>query len=192
MKKRILVFAAILVCMALLGVGTHAYFTDAATVHNVITTDGVNIRILEHQLGEDGKLVPYPTNPVDAMPSKEVSKIVTIENLQADAWIRANVSIRITDAQGKEMELTNDDVAKLITLDFQDSWIAGEDGWYYYNGSVKTGAVTEPLFTEVAFSGSNMTNEYQNCNIQIIVNAQGTQSANNGTTVLEAAGWPMA
>jgi len=45
------------------------------------------------------------------------------------------------------------------------------------------------LFWEVVFSGVNMTNEYQNCTIEIDVDAQAVQTANNGSSVLEAAGW---
>ena len=35
-----------------------------------------------------------------------------------------------------------------------------------------------------------MTNEYQNCTVEVIVKAQGVQTANNGSSALEAAGWP--
>ena len=50
--------------------------------------------------------------------------------------------------------------------------------------------MTKPLFTEVVFDGPNMTNEYQNCTVEVIVTAQAVQSANNGEAVLTADGWP--
>ena len=64
------------------------------------------------------------------------------------------------------------------------------DGWWYCINAVKNGKATEALMTKVVFDGPNMTNEYQNCTVEIHVNAQAVQSANNKTTVLEAKGWP--
>ena len=66
------------------------------------------------------------------------------------------------------------------------------DGWWYYGKAVSDGDMTQPLFREVTFDGPSMTNEYQNCTVQIDVTAQSVQQANNGASALEAAGWPEA
>jgi len=42
----------------------------------------------------------------------------------------------------------------------------------------------------VDFNGKTMDNDYQNATIEINVEAQAVQSANNGTSVLTATGWP--
>ena len=42
---------------------------------------------------------------------------------------------------------------------------------------------------EVRFS-AEMGNAYQNCTANVVISAQAVQTANNGDTVMEAAGWP--
>lgn len=191
MKKRILTVAAIIVCLALLGAGTLAYFTDEATAHNVITSNGIDIDIKEWQ-EVDGDIVPYPDKPIPVMPGTNLSKIVEVANKDATAWIRANVTIVVKDAEGKMMNLSADTLASIIALDYNtEAWTA-KDGWFYHNEPVAKGDSTASLFETVQFSGPNMTNEYQNCTVEIIVDAQATQFANNGATVEEAAGWPAA
>ena len=70
-----------------------------------------------------------------------------------------------------------------------EDWTELEDGFYYYNDVLKAGDTTSPLFTSVIFDKS-MGNLYQNCTVNIDVQAQATQVANNGTNVFEAKGWP--
>ena len=194
MKKRLLVIAAIVTCVSLLAAGTLAYFTDEAIAHNVITSSGVGIEIEEWMEDENGDLVPYPEDPVEGvMPSDKLSKIVTIKNEQASAYVRARYEITIVDANGDEMELTAEELAQVITIaNIGESWEAKDpdDGWMYYKEAVAEDAVTEPLFTEVQFSGKDMGNEFQGCTVNVVIYAQGVQVANNGASALEAAGWP--
>ena len=194
MKKRLLVIAAIVICVSLLAAGTLAYFTDEAIAHNVITSSGVDIEIMEWMEDENGDLVPYPKKRIEGvMPSDELSKIVTIKNEQAPAYVRARYEITIVDAEGNEMELTAEELAQVITIaNIGESWEAKDpdDGWMYYKEAVAEDAVTEPLFTEVQFSGAGMGNEFQNCTVNVVIYAQGVQAANNGASALEAAGWP--
>ena len=64
-----------------------------------------------------------------------------------------------------------------------------KDGWYYYNEKLAPGEATEPLFTEVSFA-AEMDNVYQESKLKLDIMANGTQTAHNGETVLQAAGWP--
>lgn len=193
MKKKILLLATVVMCVAILASGTLSYFTAEDQVHNVITTDAVDIEIEEWQKTDEG-LVPYPKEePINVMPRVTVSKIVTIKNMEAEAYIRAKFEVVITDADGKVMELSPETLASIITLKMNgDDWLRkdGDGEWWYYADAVATGAPTEAFFTEVVFDGPNMTNEYQNCTVEVIVKAQGVQTANNGASALEAAGWP--
>ena len=197
MKKKILIALAALVALSIAVGGTLAYFTSKKVVHNVITTSGVDIDIVEwHDLDGDGVLETYPDKPLSAMPGTEISKIVTIENKQAEAYIRARFEIVVTGADGKVMDLTQQELAEVIrvTVPTGSGWQqkAGDNTWWYYVNSVDTGDATEALFTEVVFDGPNMGNEYQNATIEVIVYAQATQAAHNGETALEAAAssWP--
>lgn len=192
MKKKLLLLAAVAICAAIAVSGTLAYFTSEDQVHNVITSSGVDIKIEEWQKTEEG-LVPYPDDPIHAMPNTTVSKIATVKNLEADAWIRAKFEVVIKDAGGKVMELSPETLASIITLTMNgDDWLRkdGDGEWWYFNSAVKTGDSTSALFTEVVFDGPNMTNEYQNCTVEVIVKAQAVQTANNSTSVLTASGWP--
>ena len=190
MKKKILLLAAVAICAAILASGTLAYFTSEDQVHNVITTNTVDIEIEEWQ-DEVGN--PYPDEPIDVMPGVTVSKIATVKNLEAEAYIRAKFEVVITRADGSVMELSTETLASIISLTMNgEDWLRKDsDGeWWYYNAPVAAGASTEAFFTEVVFDGPNMTNGYQNCTAQVIVTAQGVQTANNGASSMEAAGWP--
>lgn len=195
MKKKYLIAVAALLVLSMAVGGTLAYFTSKKVVHNVITTSGVDIDLVEWQDPDgDGKLEPYPDAPLSAMPGTKISKIVTIENNQADAYIRARFEIVVTGADGKVMDLTQEELSRVITVTMPSGsgWQqkAGDNTWWYYVNSVATDEATEALFTEVVFDGPNMGNEYQNCTVEVIVYAEGVQTANNGATALEAAGWP--
>lgn len=195
MKKKILVVAALIVCIAILAAGTLAYYTSRTTAHNVITTGAVSIDVVEWQQ-EGDKLIPYPKDePLGAMPGSTVSKIVTVQNNKAEAFVRARFEIIVTDAGGNVMDLSQAELARVIsvTMPSGSGWQqkAGDTQWWYYVEPVATGEATEALFTEVVFDGPNMTNEYQNCTVAVVVYAQGVQTANNGRTALEAAGWPV-
>lgn len=193
MKKKLLLLAAIAICTAILASGTLAYFTAENQVHNVVTTNAVDIEIEEWQKTDEG-LVPYPKDePIDVMPGVTVSKIATIKNMEAEAYIRAKFEVVITDADGKVMELSPETLASIISVTMNgDDWLrkTGDGKWWYYAEAVANSASTEPLFTEVIFDGPNMTNEYQNCTVEVIVKAQAVQTANNGDNAMEAAGWP--
>lgn len=190
MKKKILLLAAVAICAAILASGTLAYFTAEDQVHNVITTNAVDIEIEEWQ-DEIGN--PYPDEPINVMPGVTVSKIATIKNMEAEAYIRAKFDVVITQADGNVMELSPETLASIITLTMNgDDWLRkdGDGQWWYYADAVAPGASTEAFFTEVVFDGPNMTNEYQNCTVEVIVSTQAVQTANNGDSAIEAAGWP--
>ena len=87
MKRKILLLAAVVMCVSIIASGTLAYFTSEDEVHNVITTDAVDIQIeewqetaegltLESTLGTDGeedKLVERLAlrQAIDTLPEKE-------------------------------------------------------------------------------------------------------------------------
>ena len=186
-KKKLYLIAAVLVVLAMLGTGNLAYFTTRAVTHNVITTGGVDIDLVEHMLDASGETVPFE-NQEGLMPGSSVSKIVRVKNKEADAYIRVKVAV----SAGKHKDGMN--LAQDIRLDFNTSDWTYADGWYYYNKVLPKGAMTTPLFEEVLFDGEGMGNEYQNADIAIDVSAQAVQAANNpiptGGNVTGVQGWP--
>lgn len=192
MKKKILLLAVVAMCLSIFATGSLAYFTAEEQVHNVITSGAVDIELEEWQQTEGG-LVPYPSEPMEVMPGATVSKIATVRNIDAEAWIRAKIQVVFTDPEGNVMDLPPETLDRIVTLTMNgEDWQLreGDSLWWYYAYPVAPGASTEALFTEVVFDGPNMTNEYQNCTLEVFVTAQAVQTANNGETVHEAAGWP--
>ena len=189
MKKRILALAVVAICISILASTTLAYFTDRAIARNVITSAGIDIEVVEHQL-IDGQIHPYPNEPIPVMPAQTVSKIVSVQNFEEIAWIRARYTVTVYDPSGEILEISAEELERVFVVEpDSENWIR-KDGWWYYRTAVETGGVTEPLFEEVIFSGPEMDNKYQNCTVVIDVIAQATQKANNGETVMEALGWP--
>lgn len=185
MKKKWLILAAVLICLAVLGAGTYANFTTSYQVHNVITTSGVEIELEEWADQVGG--TEYPTEEVPVMPSSVVTKIPTVKAkaISAPAWIRAKVVVKV---DGRA--LTETQAARLVLMDMNTTHWTSSQGWWYYNQSLSANQRTEPLFTQVTFSGPNFTNEYKGKTITVDVFAQGVQTANNGSSAMTAAGWP--
>ena len=185
MKKKIIVFALIAVCLSTAAYGTLAYFTYEDTATNVITTGDIKIDLLEWTKTDEGELVPFE-DVIDVMPGIEVSKIVEVKNVGGQpAWIRVSVDKSIVLADGVEGEVD----LSLVTYNLNTEYWTEKDGYFYYNSKLKPGETTEPLFTAVAFA-ADMSNMYQHSKAYVKIDAQATQTANNGETVFEAAGWP--
>ena len=189
MKKKVLYIAIVVICLALITGGTYAYFTTSDTARNVITSGGIEVKVVEQQL-VNGTLQPYPSQPIPVMPATTVSKIVSVQSTEQAAWVRMNYTLTVYDADGKKMEIPADELAKVIVIASDTANWTLKDGWWYYNTAVKGGETTKPLFEEVEFSGPHMDNKYQLCTVVIDVTAQAVQKANNGATVWEALGWP--
>lgn len=190
MKKKILLVAAITICLSIAVSGTLAYFTAEDTAHNVITSGGVNIEVVEKTQNKDGVLVDFPEEGMKGiLPGADVSKIVSIENTgESEAWIRVKVEAKITSAEGVELPVEIQGNGPVMTYTPAREWILGGDGYYYYENPVAAGKATEILFDTVSFA-PQMGNEYQNCTANIVVSAQAVQTGNNGKNVLEAQGW---
>ncbi len=192
MKKKLLYAAAVLLCLSILGGTTLAYFSDSAVAHNVITSDGVQIALVEEMLDPSGNRVPF-RNQSGLLPGQTASKIVSVKNLEAESWIRVKVTKSVTAADGKKLD------DRYVTMDFSSDWLHAGD-YYYYTKPVSPGAATTDLFTQVHFDGPGMTNDYQSSSVGIYITAQAVQTANNlpegGARELTAAnlsqvkGWP--
>lgn len=187
MKKKILLIATVLSLISILTIGTLAYFTAEEKASNVITSGNINIELQEKMLDPDsGEEIDFPENGiVGAMPGDEISKIVRVKNIgDNDAYIRMKVESTVNDESGGILD-TNP-----ILLDLNATDWTLKDGYYYYNEILKNGEMSEPLFTTVTFDGDTMNNDYKNSRVSIEVTAYAVQSANNGSTVLDAVGWP--
>ena len=184
MKKKLLMLSVVAVCVAILAAGSLAYFTSQDTAHNVITTGGVEIRLNEWANAD--RTEPFK-DLEGMMPGVSVTKIAEVENTgTADAWVRVLVEKKIAAKEQTEVAPADN----LVTLDLNEKfWTKGGDGYLYYKNTLKPGETTEPIFTTVTFDAA-MGNEYQGATATVDVLAQAVQTAHNGTTVMDAQGWP--
>lgn len=184
MKRKIAILAVLVICVASVAAGSLAYFNAEGTAHNVITTGGVDITLQEW--ADEDRLTPFE-DITGIMPDTRVTKIAEVKNSGASpVWVRVLVT--------KSIELTREGTPNtdMVALDINTTdWSAGADGYYYYNSALAPGETTAPIFTEVVFR-PEMGNEYQNATATVDVAAQAVQTANNGESAAEAAGWPAA
>lgn len=184
MKRKLFGIAVVAGVLSMLAYGTLAYFTTQETAHNVITSGGISIDLLEW--ANVDKTVEFPEGGIEnVMPGTTATKILEVENTGPDTgYIRVKVE--------EAIQLVNEeDEADLdfIGLDFNTEYWTEQDGYYYYNYPLASGETTAPLFTTVSFS-KDMGNSYQNCTVEIDVTAYAVQVANNGDSALTAIGWP--
>lgn len=190
MKRKIALISVILLCLTIVGSGSLAYFTAEDYAHNIITSNGIDIQIVEKMIDEKGELVDFPPEGVHVgMPGTSVSKIVTVKNVGGDtAWIRVKIDETAVAQDGTALSnVVGDDLIMQYTVD-AENWIANR-GWYYYTKPVAPGESTTELFSQVHFA-EWMGNEYEDSTMNLIVYAQAVQTANNGDTVQDAQGWP--
>jgi len=189
MKKKLLYIAAIIICLSIITGGTFAYFTVDDTAHNVITTNTVKIDVLCHS-EENGVISVANNDSIRLMPATKVSRVVAAQSIETAAWVRLKYEFEIYDSNENQMDISEEELKKVIIIKPDETnWIL-KDGWWHYNAMVKDGEKTTPLFETIEFSGPGMGNEYQNGKVKLIIHGQAVQYANNGETVMEAAGWP--
>ena len=181
MKRKILASALIIACLSILAIGgTLAYYSTSNTAHNLITTGGIDIKLIE--TGADGN--PFPADGITGvMPGQKVTKEVTVQNVGPnDAYLRLKVTGSVIGSNQQPLEY------KYISCDFNTENWEERDGYYYYLKPLAPNQTTEALFSKVSFD-PQMGNEYQNATVNITVEAQAVQARNNGTDVFTAAGW---
>ena len=189
MKKKLLYIAAIIICLSIITGGTFAYFTVDDTAHNVITTNTVKIDVLCHS-EENGVISVANNDSIRLMPATKVSRVVAAQSIETAAWVRLKYEFEIYDSNENQMDISEEELKKVIIIKPDETnWIL-KDGWWHYNAMVKDGEKTTPLFETIEFSGPGMGNEYQNGKVKLIIHGQAVQYANNGETVMEAACWP--
>ncbi len=181
MKRKVLILSVLAILIAILAANTLAYFTADTKAHNVITSGGVSIELKEW--ANDDRTEKFE-DKTGVMPGAEITKIVEIENTgTGPVWVRVQVVLDVFDKEKKSLD------PKYVTLDFNETDWTYFDGYYHYNYPLDPGETTEPLFTTVTFD-PKMGNEYQNSTAYVEVKAVAVQTANNGTDVFSAAGWP--
>lgn len=209
MKRKLLFIATIVLCLSLLTVGTLAYYSGTTTAHNVITSSGIDITLVDSIEGgtaltdEDGT----PTGGwslAGVMPGQTVKKTVAVKNTgESEAWVRLQVTLTITGADGEPLPNVlevGDKKITLVSFDLDETKWLREGDYIYHLAPVAGGGEgqTADLFKDNAVTfAPEMPNAYQDCHVSIQIAAQAVQTAHNpenraahATPVLAAAGWP--
>ena len=186
MKKRLAAGGVALSLLAILGIGTAAYFVTDGRAENKITMGTVDLTLTETV---NGVVVGESTSQLDGiLPSQTVDQVAEIKNTgNQDYWLRVRADVSVTAAQ-QAADLDN----RVISFNWdKEKWVE-KDGWYYYPTAVPAGETVTP-FDAVTFA-AKAGNEYQGCTIDIDVEAQAVQVKNNeipaGGSVLDVQGWP--
>lgn len=179
MKKKLSIIFGIIAILAVISVGTLAYFTSEQNAENVISAGNIKLEIHEKTAsGED-----FPEEGIIVMPGDTVSKIVTVENTgDHPLYLRVKLTEGVSDEA-----LTEDDC---LDININRSCWLEKDGYYYYYRALQSGETTEQLFSEVYFDLYNIDNKYLGKHFTLNVAASAVQSENNGSDVLNAMGWP--
>lgn len=179
MKKKLSIVFGIIAILAIISVGTLAYFTSEQNAENVISAGNIKLEIHEKTAsGED-----FPKEGIIVMPGDTVSKIVTVENTgDHPLYLRVKLTEGVSDEA-----LTEDDC---LDININRSCWLEKDGYYYYYRALQSGETTEQLFSEVYFDLYNIDNKYLGKHFTLNVAASAVQSENNGSDVLNAIGWP--
>lgn len=192
MKRKIWIIVLALISIASMASSTMAYFTGEDRAHNVITTGGVHVALVEQQRTGD-TYTPFPKEGVTGvLPGTSISKIVSVENTgSAPAWVRIRLTASIENAQGEALPPVLEDGTSVMSMELLPGWVVGPDGWLYYREPVAVDGATTPAF-EAVHMAAEMGNVYQESTCDLVVEAQAVQSDNNPLTgeLWEIPGWP--
>ena len=181
-KLKLLAIAVVAVFLTLITESTLAFYTTVGKATNVITSGGVEMRIVETGFGG----VEFPKEGIYILPGDVVTKEVKVESLSTEPFY-----LRVKILYGVNSDvLPSDECFKLnINTDYWTYY----DGWYYYNDEVESGETTPYVFSQVEIVGSAVGSEYIGKTLTLTVDAQAVQSKNNpiiDSKTYTAVGWP--
>ena len=161
--------------------GTVAYFTASETAHNIVSARGVSVEIYEYASPDGSKPFSDLSNIATDV---TYSKIPYVENIDIEpVWVRSKIILK---RKLGNVETIIDDYSSLMKIGGKsDKWTFAEDGFYYYNSALAGGEKTEPLFKTVRFK-DDLDNTYMDALFSLTVSVEATQSANNGTSAINA------
>jgi predicted ribosomally synthesized peptide with SipW-like signal peptide len=161
MKKKVLIGLSVVALVALLAVGTWAWFTATADpVENIFTAGTVKISIENTY-----------ENVTNWNPGDEEEGTITVTN---DGTKCAYVRVKL-DAGWDGANLAADNVGLALN---EDKWVNYE-GYYYYIGTLESGDTTESLLSSVTLLGFETGNEYQGASFTVEVKADAVQCTND-------------
>lgn len=179
-KCKLLLVALAAILVTILTQPTLAFYTTLGVATNVITTDGVQLKIIEKTA--DGS--DFPTEGVNVIPGDIVSKRVSVQNVCDQPFY---LRLKLVSSATNEA-LTAEEC---LRLDIDTVHWTYLDGYYYYNEVLEPAETTPALFTQVEIVGEKVDRTHGGSVLRLVVNAYAVQSANNPAEhPWDASGWP--
>jgi predicted ribosomally synthesized peptide with SipW-like signal peptide len=165
MKKRLLAAAALSLCLCQ---GTWAYFSVQKTSHKTIQSGTVQAALRINGTKSEQSVSTH------ILPGAALQNTIQAENeSESSVWIRIKINTASLPAQ---LDINEDD------------WLE-KDGWHYLKRPLQGREISPALCTQLSFP-KELGNEFQNQTLTLSIVLQAVQHANNGTSPLQAAGWP--
>lgn len=180
----IIALIAMLLCLP----GTLAAFLADTKAQNHIDFGGVNLKIIQTSLNEQGQEEVFDSKEATNIATKAIqSRIIRVKNTGSHPlYVRVQPQFKGIDSQGKPIDILAFTEYEINTAD----WIY-KDGWYYYLHILEPDKVSELLLDELIFDVNQITSKYPGSTFDIDFYVQGVQSEHQNTlNVLEVTGWP--
>lgn len=159
MKKKVIIGLSVLALVALMAVGTWAWFTaEAGPVGNTFTAGTVKIS-LENTF----------TDVTNWNPGDSKTGEITVKN---DGTKAAYVRVKLDASWEGNLEAAN------VELAIGDSWVKSGE-YYYYKGELAANATTPNLLSKVTLKGAETGNNYQGKTFTVKVSAEAVQASND-------------
>lgn len=144
-------------------------FTSQDKVSNNFETSSVKLDINER------------FNPPKSWDGSDYEKIVNIKNVgKADSLLRVSITTRWLDKDGTPWLGDNSYIKLNYPKDFNNNWIDGNDGYYYYKNVLKVGEVTPDILEGVKLNiPDNLKSMYSEKQLIIDIGIEGVQVKND-------------
>lgn len=185
-NKKVLMAVASTALVAVVGIGaTLAYFTDQADTKNVVTMGHVDVRLVEHQVSENGDSYVETDEITEegltfnhVYPGETLPKDPTIELVSGsgDAYVRMRMEIDTSDTtiDADDVDALRANIDEEIAKSGNWYYNAEED-FYYYNAPLTEESNTATLFTQVTIPGEEWTNNTADQTFSIKLQAEAIQ-----------------
>lgn len=146
-KRKIILLAALLVMVAILGVGgTLAYFTAEDSATNEFTVGNVKIELTEPSWDSTGE-----TDAPEVYPGEALAKDPQVINKGNNpCFVRIKVDgLDCLKAEGDGDEMLIHVRTKYVEDALGEGWVLHSDGYYYYTKALAAGGTTTPVFDSI-------------------------------------------
>lgn len=164
-KKDILILSILLITSVIIG-STLAIWTISMSQEGHISTGKVN-----------GEILIDNGNLENLFPGAETKYKVDVKNTGTkDMLVRVKVTSSFMDRPDLETDV--------ITINyFENKWLKGGDGYYYYKGILSPSQISEEALVKSFTLKNTIKNDYKGANAQITVNLECVQAAGNAINI---------